>query len=161
MCREYWRSLPTAAGAFGSDFDFSRHIVSARLRTTLSPHQDVGIRAIGGWSGGVLPPQRLFAIGGIGSVHGYEFKESVGDALALLNLEYGVGWGNDLRFLGFFDAGRVTSRASAGVDSGARPVLKGIGFGVAIGDAFRIDFGYKLGAVPGSPHVLVRFDRTF
>jgi hypothetical protein len=157
-----WTSELSPAGAFGSDFDFSRHIVSARLRKRLSPRQDVGVRAIGGWSGGVLPPQRLFAIGGIGSVHGYEFKESVGDALALLNVEYGIGWGNDLRFLGLFDAGRVTSRTAAGVEPGVgAPTLKGIGFGVAIGDAFRIDFGYKLGAVPGSPHVLMRFDRTF
>ena len=60
---------------FGSDFDFRRHILTGRARVLISEHQNFGVRAIRGWSGGALPPQRLFAIGGIGSVHGYEFKE--------------------------------------------------------------------------------------
>ena len=38
--------------------------------------------------------------------------------------------------------------------------MKGVGFGVAIGDAIRIDFGYKLDAIPRAPQVVVRqFDR--
>ena len=61
-----WTSEMSSPAALNSDFDFRRPwLVSGRLRTALSPHQDVGIRAIGGWSGGV-PPQRQFAIGGIG-----------------------------------------------------------------------------------------------
>ena len=50
------------------------------------------MRVIGGWSRGVLPPQREFAIGGIGSVHGYAFKGSVGDTMALMNVECALGW---------------------------------------------------------------------
>ena len=95
--------------ALGSDFDFRRHIVSGRARVPLSPHQDFGARVIGGWSDGVLPPQRQFAIGGLGSVHGYGFKEAVGSSLALVNLEYGIGWRNGPKLFGLFDAGRVTS----------------------------------------------------
>jgi hypothetical protein len=151
-----WTSEISAPDAFSSDFDFRRHIVSARLRKRISEFQDVGVRAIGGWSGGVLPPQRQFAVGGIGSVHGYEFKESVGDTLALLNLEYAVGWQHGLRAVGFFDAGRTTSPARS--DS---PWLKGVGFGFALGDAIRLDFGYKLAQVPSSLQVLLRFGQTF
>jgi hypothetical protein len=137
--------------AFGSDFDFNRHIVSARYRKALSPHQDVGVRAIGGWSGGTLPPQRRFSIGGIGSVHGYDFKESTGTSLALLNLEYALGWRGGLQLLGFYDAGRTAA------DPGW---LRGLGWGVGLGD-FRIDFGYRQDAVPSSLHVVLRFGRTF
>jgi len=150
-----WTSEISAPDAFGSDFDFRRHIVTGRARALISEHQNVGVRAIGGWSDGVLPPQRLFAIGGIGSVHGYEFKEAAGDALALLNLEYELGWRAGPRVIGFFDAGRVTSTASA--DS---RWLKGVGWGIGVGD-LRIDFGYRVDAVPGSLHVLLRIGRTF
>jgi outer membrane translocation and assembly module TamA len=157
-----WTSEISAPDALQSDFDFSRHIVSARTRVALSRHQELSARAIGGWSGGVLPPQRQFAIGGIGSVHGYGFKEQVGDSLALLNLEYSLGWQGGLHGIGFFDLGHTTIRQSQAfaVQAADRPWLKGVGIGIGIGDV-RIDFGYKLDAVPRSLQVLLRFGRTF
>jgi hypothetical protein len=150
-----WTSEISEPGAFGSHFDFRRHIVTGRARVLISEHQNFGARAIRGWSGGMLPTQRVFAIGGIGSVHGYEFKEVTGDALTLLNLEYEVGWRGALTATGFFDAGHVG--AATGAPS---PWLKGIGFGVGLG-GLRIDFGYKTNAIPSSLKVLLRFDRTF
>jgi hypothetical protein len=156
-----WTSELSEAGAFGSDFDFRRHIVTGRARLAISEHQTFGIRAIGGWSDGVLPPQRQFAVGGIGSVHGYDFKEQVGDTLALVNLEYELGWRHGLRGIGFFDAGRATVRSMSGVPTVPDPAwLKGVGWGIGLGD-FRVDFGYKVDAVPSSLRVVVRFGRTF
>lgn len=150
-----WTSEISAPDAFGSHFDFRRHIVTGRARVLVSEHQSFGARAIRGWSGGDLPPQRLFAIGGIGSVHGYEFKAATGDTLSLLNLEYEVGWHGGLTAVGFFDAGRV------GAPNGASSRwLKGIGYGIGLG-SMRIDFGYRTDAIPGSLKVLLRFDRTF
>ncbi len=146
-----WSSELSPGDAFGSDFDYNRHVVSARYRKALSAHQDFGVRAIGGWSGGTLPPQRLFAVGGIGSVHGYDFKESVGTSLALVNLEYALGWRNGFQILGFYDAGRTAANPGW---------LRGLGYGFALGD-FRIDFGYRQDAVPSSLHVVLRFGRTF
>jgi Surface antigen variable number repeat len=150
-----WTSEISTPGGLGSDFDFRRHIVSGRARVPLSPHQDFGARVIGGWSDGVLPPQRQFAIGGLGSVHGYGFKEAVGSSLALVNLEYGIGWRHGPRLFGLFDAGRVTSPTS--VDA---PWLKGVGVGLGAG-GIRLDFGYKLDQIPSSLQVTVRFGRTF
>jgi hypothetical protein len=157
-----WTSEISDAGAFGSDFDFRRHIVTGRVRAPLSEHQNVGARAIGGWANGVLPPQRLFAIGGMGSVHGYDFKEATGDTLALLNLEYELGWRGGLKAVGFFDAGHVTPRLPRSLlePGAASPWLKGVGWGIGVGDV-RIDFGYRLDAIPSSLHVLLRFGRTF
>jgi len=152
-----WTSEISTPDGLRSDFDFTRHILSARARVALSEHQDFGVRGIGGWSGGVLPPQRQFAIGGLGSVHGYEFKEAVGDTLALLNLEYGLGWRNRFQIVGFFDAGRVSVRQGPSVES---PWLKGVGFGIAVGGA-RLDFGYKLDQIPSSLKVTLRLNRTF
>jgi len=164
-----WTSEFSEPGAFGSDFDFRRHIVSGRARVLISEHQTFGVRAIGGWSDGVLPPQRLFGAGGLGSVHGYDFKEQVGDTLALLNLEYELGWRGGLKAIGFFDVGRATLREAQGraVDSPGSlasaanaPWLKGVGWGVGVGDV-RVDFGYKVDAIPSSLRVVVRFGRTF
>ena len=156
-----WTSELSEAGAFGSDFDFRRHIVTGRARLALSQRQTFGIRAIGGWSEGVLPPQRQFAVGGIGSVHGYDFKEQIGDTLALVNLEYELGWRNGLRGIGFFDVGRATVRSISGVPTPPDAAwLKGVGWGIGLGD-FRVDFGYKVDAVPSSLRVVVRFGRTF
>ena len=38
--------------------------------------------------------------------------------------------------------------------------LKGVGWGVGIGD-MRVDFGYRLDDVPRSLQILLRFSRTF
>lgn len=150
-----WTSEIASPDVLGGDLDFRRHVVTGRARALISEHQNVGVRAIRGWSGGTLPPQRLFAAGGIGSVHGYEFKEQVGDGLTLLNVEYELGWRRGLKAIGFFDAGRV------GPITGASPPwMTGIGFGFAV-DTIRVDFGYRTDAVPSSLKVLLRFDRTF
>jgi len=150
-----WTSEISSPERFGGDFDFRRHIVSGRTRVALSQHQEIAARVTGGWSEGVLPPQRQFAIGGIGSVHGYDFKHAVGDTLGLANLEYSIGWQGGLKLLAFFDAGRVTSPSSS-----EAPWLKGAGFGVGLG-GMRIDVGYPLDSDRKSPQLLLRIGRTF
>jgi outer membrane protein assembly factor BamA len=156
-----WTSEISSPGTLDSDFDFRRHIISGRVRAAVSDHQEVGARVIGGWSQGVLPPQREFAIGGIGSVHGYEFKESVGDTMALMNFEYALGWRSGPQLLGFLDAGRTTRRpATVSPPTTDGDWLKGIGWGIGLG-SFRIDFGYKLAKESGPVQVLLRFGRTF
>jgi len=157
-----WTSELSSPGGLGSDFDFKRHIVNGRARLLLGEHQNAGVRAIGGWSEGALPPQRLFAIGGIGSVHGYDFKAATGDTLALVNVEYEVGWRGGPSLVAFLDAGRVTSRLGPGLPPVGTdaPWMKGVGWGIGLG-GMRIDFGYQLDRLPSSPQVLVRFGRTF
>ena len=163
MWRIDWTSEISAPGALGSDFDFRRNIVSARSRLALSEHQTFGVRGIGGWSVGVLPPQRQFGVGGLGSVHGYDFKEQVGDSIAVLNLEYELGWRRGLKAIGFFDVGRAVLRQTQSVlapPAPATPWLKGVGWGIGVGD-FRVDFGYQLEDIPSSLRVTVRLGRTF
>ena len=158
-----WTSEISTPGGLRSDFDFKRHIVSGRASVPISEHQDFGARVIGGWSDGLLPPQRQFAIGGLGSVHGYAFKEQIGNTLALINLEYGLGWRNNFEIVGFFDAGHAMFRNVVFIPEAApRDIgwLKGVGFGIAIAGA-RLDFGYKLDAIPSSLQVTLRLGRTF
>src|SRR4029453_15777207 len=93
----------------GRRWDYPPHIISGRVRAEVSDHQEVGARVIGGWSQGVLPPQRQFGIGGIGSVHGWPFKVSIGDTMALMNVEYAAGWRSGPQLWAFLDAGATTS----------------------------------------------------
>ena len=77
-------------------------------------------------------------------MHGYEFKEAIGDALALLNLEYAA------RVAGGLQAVRASSTPAASTSHERRvdaPWLKGVGLGIGVGGV-RVDFGYKLDAVP-------------
>lgn len=156
MWRVDWTSEIASPARFGGDFEFSRHIVSGRALLPLSSHDEIRGRAIAGWSQGLLPPQRQFGIGSIGSVHGYGFKEAVGDRLLLFNAEYAIGKLNGVHVVPFFDAGRVATAAP-----GSATWLKGAGFGLAAGRDLRLDFGYKLDDIPGSLQVLFRIGRTF
>ena len=149
-----WTSEISTPG-LGSDFDFHRHILSGRAAFPLSAHEELRARAIGGWSGGTQLPQRQFSLGGIGSVHGYGFKEATGTSMLLLNLEYAVGRLNGPHIVPFFDAGRV-ARAS-----GEAVWLKGVGFGLGLARELRVDFGYQLDDIPGSLQVVLRLGRTF
>ncbi len=153
--RAQWTSEVSTPDVLGSDFDFHRHIVSGRALFPLSSHEELRARAIGGWSGGALPPQRQFSLGGIGSVHGYGFKEAVGDTLLLFNVEYALGRLNGPHIVPFFDAGRIAG------DAGEAVWMKGVGFGLGITRDFRVDFGYRLSEIPGSLQVVLRLGRTF
>lgn len=152
-----------AGRAMGGDDTFERHILNARAYVPLMPRQTLAARAILGFSNGTLPIERRFAIGGVGTVHGYSFKEAAGSRMTLVNAEYRLdlsgNWRNDrggfLRALLFFDAGRIDRPFP-----GSGDWLTGIGAGVQTGP-FRLEFGYRADAIPRSRQVLLRLSPTF
>jgi outer membrane protein assembly factor BamA len=162
--RADWTSELAGRG-LGGDYAFDRHILNARVYMPLSPRQSLSARLIAGTSGGILPVERLFAIGGVGSVHGYAFKEAVGERMTLTNLEYGLDvtedWrnGNDfgsLKLLLFLDAGRVHDPVGASTTDW----LRGTGIGLQTGP-LRVEFGFRLDDIPDSRQILVRLAPTF
>jgi outer membrane protein assembly factor BamA len=154
--RAQWNTEVSARGGLNSDFDFQRHIVAGRVVLPLSKYEEVRARALGGWSGGVLPPQRLFSLGGVGTVHAYGFKEAVGDGMMLFNVEYAVGMLNGPHIVPFFDAGRVWQP-----DGATSSWLNSVGFGLGLTRDLRVDFGYKLNDIPGSFQAVLRLGHTF
>lgn len=149
-----------APSSFDGDVDFSRHIVHARGYLPVSSVHEFRVRAMAGGSSGALPAQRQFALGGIGSVHGYRFKETAGDGALLLNAEYRLGKrgsdANRWRLVGFLDAGRVFQPALGS----SADWLSGIGGGVELGD-LRLELGWRMDDIPKSLQVLVRFGPSF
>ena len=154
--RVEWTS-EIAPSSLDHDFDFSRHVLNARGWREISPGRMVGGRVVAGFSDGTLPAQRLFALGGIGTVHGYTFKEAVGERMVLLNAEFRQRFGRSgLAGLVFADAGRVYRPLA----TSTAEWLKGVGVGLEMGDA-RLEFGWRLDDIPNSLQILFRLGRTF
>jgi hypothetical protein len=154
--RVEWLS-EVAPSALGHDFDFSRHVLNARGWRELSPGRMIGARVMAGIGDGVLPPQRVFGLGGIGSVHGYSFKQAIGERMILLNGELRQRFGRSgLAGVAFVDAGRVYRPLAGSTEEW----LKGIGVGLEMGDV-RLEFGWRLNDIPGSLQVLFRLGPTF
>ena len=151
-----------AGHGLGGDALYDRHIFNLRGHLPLSSRTLLSGRALFGFSGGALPAERVFALGGIGSVHGYAFKEISGTKMALFNAEYRVSLGGPIHngdraafnVFAFYDAGKLSG--------GSKPSdwLNGVGGGFGIG-GIRVEFGFRADAIPRSRQILVRFSPTF
>ena len=163
-----WRADWTteiAGHGFGGDREYRRHILNARAYVPLAPRQVVGGRIMLGDSDGPLPVERRFALGGVGTVHGYKFKEVAGERMALMNVEYRLDLSGDastessrsgLAALFFYDAGRVGRPISGSHSSW----LHGIGVGLEV--AFiRVEIGFRVSDIPDSRQILVRLTPPF
>jgi outer membrane protein assembly factor BamA len=158
-----WTSEIAGHGT-GGDYTFDRHILNARAYVPMLARQSLAARVVAGFSRGALPIERRFAIGGVGTVHGYGFKEASGARMTLLNAEYRVGLTGDrrdgagpsLRAVFFFDAGRVDKP----ITSSRTEWMTGIGGGLQIGP-LRFEAGYRLNDIPRSRQILVRLGPTF
>jgi len=158
-----WTSEVAGHGA-GGDYTFDRHILNARAYVPVLPRQSVAARLIAGTSRGTLPTERRFAIGGVGTVRGYAFKEAAGNRMTLVNAEYRIDLTGDwrdgrngfLRGAVFFDAGRIDEP----IGSSSTAWMKGIGAALQAGP-IRIEVGYRLNDIPRSRQILVRLSPTF
>jgi hypothetical protein len=147
----------------GGDSEFDRHILNVRGYLAFSDRQLLSARTILGTSTGDLPIERRFALGGIGTIHGYGFKEVSGTGMALVNGEYrfrlvrGPHGDHDmLAVFGFYDAGRI----SGPLNGSTTDWLTGIGGGFSVA-AVRVEFGFRTNDIPHSRQILVRLGPTF
>lgn len=158
--RVEWTS-EVASKSFAGDFEFRRHILNARSYSAISPHQRFHARLVVGLSSGSLPPQRAFALGGVGTVRGYGFKEVAGPGMVLMNFEYRVQ-PRHVGLLAFFDAGRVFD---GGVTPGggdlAERWLNGPGIGLLMGDHARVELAWRADDFPKRARLLIRFAPAF
>lgn len=152
-----WRS-ELAPSSFKHDFDFSRHIANARASWRPSPRRTISGRALIGVGRGHVPEQRVFALGGIGSVRGYGFKEAAGDGMLLLNGEVRQRFGRSgVSGLVLVDAGRVYRPRTGSAEAW----MRGVGVGLQFGRESRLEFGWRLDDIPQSLQVLFRLNRPF
>jgi len=87
-----------------SEYERLRGAVHTRLR--LSPHQTARARVIGGTTlDGDLPAQKIWHVGGIGTLRGHGYKDFSGDQFLLANAEYYLLARKNVWAFGFLDWG--------------------------------------------------------
>ena len=143
-------------GAAGT-FDYTRAMADVTLMRPIAGALDAALTLSGGTSGGSVPTQRLWYLGGTSTVRGQDVGVSVGDAYWLTRLELGLG-GVFARPVVFGDLGWAGDRKS--LNSGVVPV-SGAGVGGSFMDGLvRLDLAKGIrprGGVRASLYLDARF----
>jgi hypothetical protein len=173
-------SAEIAKKDWSGDFDFERYVVDVRRLQPLGTYDNINVRLRAGTSGGTLPQQKTFELGGLGTLNAYSFNELSGNRMLLINAEFVVN-GNILddldfwptwlfqhfNFILFTDAGFITDAATtASVTTGFDTMTWNDfkhDFGVAVGNrsgSFRIGVAWRTDH-PEPAQFVLRIDRPF
>lgn len=143
-------------GAVGT-FDYSRGSVQTTLSHGLGRSVDGALTLGGGTSGGHLPIQKQFFLGGVQTVRGQRAGAAIGDSFWMTSVELGTGWPG-FRKIVFGDLGWAGPRTS--FSNPGRP-LSGAGVGASFMDGLiRIDVAkgiYPEKAIRTNLYVEARF----
>jgi hypothetical protein len=142
-------SLEVASPDLGGDFDFRRLIAHLRGRRIVSSRFAIAGRVLLGVTGGAPPPQRRFALGGLGTLRGRHFKEYAGDHMLLASVEgtrrATFPWPSPVLF---YDGGTVWGEGAP--DPGWKSDLGlGLEWSVAGRVGLRIDGAFPVEPEPG------------
>jgi len=148
-------SYETSSDVLDSDFSFRRLLVHARGQTRLPRGRGV-LGVLLGLTGGEPPVQKRLALGGRGTLRGYQLKELPGENLAAATLEWEAVAASFPRpgLVLFYDGGTTWGgpETAEGWRSGA-----GVGLDWAFGgdSILRIDVGARLGPDRGHDRLTV------
>ena len=150
-----WRgnfSVEYADERLNSDFDFNLYHFTIVRYNQLRSNHNLDFRLEGAFSDRPLPRQRLLYLGGVGTLHGYDFKELVGDNTLLFNVEYRIHFGK-IRYLDDSEGplGVVTAFSDTGYAWFNDETFKfnrfntsvGVGLSLFIGDPSRV-LGFEI-----------------
>ena len=152
-------SAEFAGGELGGAFQFDRFLLDVRRYQPLSNFDNVNLRVRVGSSSGALPDQKMFELGGLGSMPAYRFKEFTGNRMLLANVEYLLSgrvldelsfWPSwlfrSIHLILFTDAGWTgTAQNDAGLTDG---------FGVFVLRDVHTDLGFGFGSRDGVSRIL-------
>ncbi len=152
----YERSGKTLHG----DYEYGRLRGAIRYEARLAPTRDLRARLIAGSTlTGTLPVQKIWYVGGIGTLRGHDFKSSEGDQFFVANAELYQRARKNLYLFTFLDCGAAwigsdnLSRQKPGLDAG-------LGLRIAEGPA-AITVAKNLRDGNSKPLVGVRLGDTF
>lgn len=146
------------------DFDYTRWIGDGRAYLRLGRPVHLALRVKGGGrvGGDAIPSQKLFYVGGLGTVRGHAFRSLYGDREMLANIEYTFLFDRlNHGVMVFYDAGTAwNSDTSRLADS---DMLQSVGVGFkSSNDDFQINFAKPVGAASEDGiETTVRLNRTF
>jgi len=148
-------------GGLGGDFNLWRVTGDLRNYFRIAPNQNISTRILAGTGDaaeGILPPERRYEIGGLGTLRGHNYRSIRGDHLALGNVQYAIGVWRRGWALAFLDAG--TAWDSGNVFDQHIPI--DLGTGVRIGQSgptFLI--AHPINESDGDWHLQFRFQESY
>ncbi|MCK4512752.1 BamA/TamA family outer membrane protein [bacterium] len=154
-----------AGSATGGDYDYRRTLLKTRRYFRLSPTQTLNVRVSWGVANGTdFPSHKLFHLGGMGNLRGYDYNEFEGKHLFFASVEYGVHVIEDLELIYFADAGRAWfGTAPTTYDSDEMNYNIGIGLRLGapgVGDV-RVDVARPATTEDADIRVILRLETAF
>jgi len=85
---------------WGSDFDFDQYLFDIRRFQPLGRYESFNMRVRVGTSNGIIPIQKGYELGGLGTMSAFPFKSDIGNQMLLVNMEFILNGSvlNDLDF---------------------------------------------------------------
>lgn len=106
----------SSKGGLNSDYSFNQYMLEVRRYQHFGYKERVDFRLKMGTAEGDLPIQKIYQIGGAGSLPGYSYKAFAGDRLFLANVEYNLNprifstdflFFDELNYVVFYDIGNA------------------------------------------------------
>jgi surface antigen Omp85-like protein/surface antigen-like variable number repeat protein len=138
-----------ATDALGGDFSFGRLTGQIHAARAVGTRHHLLARVLGGFTNGDPPLQRRFAMGGVGTVRGYSYKQFPGEQMVIATGEWMMATrGRWPSVVAFADGGRAWTpgvdgagwKSSAGLGLDFRPLRRGY---------TRIDVAFPFQKSPG------------
>lgn len=175
-----YASAEFAKKNWGSEFEFDQYILDLRRFQPLGRYDNFNIRLRAGTSDGVLPTQKMFELGGLGTMNAFPFKSEIGNRMLLINAELIVSGSfledEDFWPMWIFNNVNILILSDAGLTRNVLPAasaLEGVeavklndfkhDFGVAISNrsgSFRIGVAWRTDH-PAPVQFILRFCRPF
>ena len=165
---------------WGSEFEFGQYIVDLRRYQPLGRYNNFNFRIRAGSSDGTLPAQKMYELGGLGTMNAFPFKSEIGNRMLLLNAELILNGSffEDLDFwpMWIFHSVNILFLSDAGLTRIAIPAataFEGVetvkfndfehDFGIAFSNrsgSFRIGVAWRTDH-PAPAQFILRFNRPF
>ncbi len=149
----------------GGDFSYNRVVADGRVYLPMGRASTLALRVRGGTSDGVLPYQKLFRIGGIGSVRSYSQNTLTGTRMLVGNAEYMFAPGllsDEITFSLFADGGWTNDQSNTFRLDDVFPTA-GVGAGL-LEQSVRLELAWPLDkerAGTTTPSLWIRLARSF
>jgi hypothetical protein len=163
-----YASAEFAKKGWGGIFDFEQYIFDVRRFQPLGKYDNFNIRLRVGSAGGTLPEQKIFELGGLGTLNAFPFKSAIGNRMVLINTEFIVN-GSILEDLEFWPTWIFTHvnlllTSDAGFTQMAQSKASAFsGFGSVKLNTFMHNFGVAVANRTGSIRIGIawRTDRSY
>lgn len=152
-----------------NEFPFQRVLGDVRVYVPMGYKSSLGMRVRGGYVSDDAPIQKLFTLGGLGSIRAYPQNVFIGSEMLLGNIEYTIASVaplddifDDIQLFGFADAGWVNGFANNQFDWDE--VFSSAGFGLSFADrSVRLELAWPLNdfGQDRDPSLWLRLTPTF